>query len=95
MAEKQLTPEEIAALQAENAELKAIVEDMQAKLEEVGAAAKGSKAVIVTLNKNKYEVTSGAHVPGLGAFSQDELAKNKEALAALVAIEGQTVLKPL
>ena len=86
--------EKIAALEAEKAELTAIVDDMQAKLNEAGAT-KGPKAVVATVGKQKFEVTSGAHVPGLGAFSPVELAKSKDALAAVLEIEGQTILKPL
>jgi hypothetical protein len=88
--------EKIAALEAENNDLKGIVADMQEKLEEAGAtAAKAPQVKVATLNKVKYEVTSGAYVPVLGAFSIDELAKNKEAMAAVLGIEGQTILKPL
>jgi hypothetical protein len=86
--------EKIAALEAEKAELAAIVADMQEQLNAVGAT-KGAKAVVVKVDKTQYEVTSGVNIPGLGTFTKEELAKNKEAVAELLAIEGQTILKAL
>lgn len=97
MAEEKVTPaQKIEALEAENAELKAIVADMQEKLDE--AAAKASKApdvVVAKVGKNSYEVVTGAIVPGIGRLSAKELAEHKEALATVLKIEGQTILKAL
>jgi hypothetical protein len=97
MAETKITPEEqIAALTAENTDLKAIVADMQEKLEAVSAkAAKAPELVVAKVGKAQYEVTGNAIVPGFGRLTAKELAGNKQAVAKLLEMEGQTILKPL
>lgn len=85
-----------AELETVHNEYKDVLEDMQAKLSAAGeAAAKAPNVVEASVGKVKYLVTSGVQLPGLGKFTAKDLAADKEALKAVLEIEGQTVLKPL
>jgi hypothetical protein len=86
--------EQIKALKAENAELKAIVEDMQTQLEASNvAAAKAPTVTLVKVDKESYVINpSGAQLPGKGKYSAEDIAADAKLAAYILKIEGQQIL---
>lgn len=103
MAKKkeELTPEQLAerlaAAEAKNAELEAVVEGQNGELERLGAE-KSTGAKVISVGKKKYKVlvpktklfVDGAYVDVLAADLEKK--ENKNLFDALMDVPGQAVL---
>lgn len=99
---KELSPEEqLAALQAENATLKQVVEGQNQELENLGAEKKHEAPVIKHKSK-KYKVLAqscsipdGSRVKTVAVVSEGRKVASDEDLDAILKIEGQGILELL
>lgn len=87
-----------AVADAEKAQMAEIIAEQSAELEKLSAE-KTHKAPVITISKKKYKVLAASCIVKVNGVPQKlvaaELGKaaNKDAAAALLAIEGQNILK--
>ena len=97
-AKPQKAQETAPAVDAEKAEMAEIIAEQSAELEKLSAEKK-HKAPVITINKKKYKVLAASCIVKVNGIPQKvvvaELGKaaNKAAAEALLAKEGQNILK--
>jgi len=86
------------AVDAEKEEMAKIIAEQSAELEKLGAQVV-HKAPVITINKKKYKVLAATckvkvdGVPQVVTVAELGKAANKAAAEALLAVEGQNILK--